>query len=181
MNEDIREIRKEILEQNEEIQRIEARLQEPREELARAISVLERAFDDAYGVDVVIEQSHKAKLKELDEELREEIVAYYEASDKKKKTFACGLGVMVKSSASISSFAQHADIMKHVEENFPTCITYDAAKLIKQAGVYTREELPTMMPYIHVTDKTTATIKKTFWTEIGEENEPASDTANETN
>lgn len=176
----ILELRERILSGQKVHQTLQEELAGPMAELALKKASLDNAFEDVHGETVERMTAVQTKIEEAEKDIRQLIVEEYESRgvvERKDKQVAPNLGVQVRETRTIEG--EHEDILKDVTEKYPTLLTYDPKKLVKQSEIYDVVEQDIVacddgeqmgvqyfikeMPYIRISRNATAVIKKGFW------------------
>lgn len=185
------ELRNVVLNGQFVLSNLKKKLAQPRAELAIAESKLYNDFENAHGDSLTNERQLEDTIAASEKEIRELVVKEYisrSAEDRKSKIVAPNLQVSVRPFRNISGAYTHADILKDVQEKYPTLLSFDREKLIKQSEIYDIVEVENPaknldgstngpatipgikeMPYIELGAKVSATIKEGFWKEGQEE------------
>lgn len=150
-----------------ELSNIRERLALERAKKDLEISNIEASFHEQHEVDIIQEIALQQIEADSEAEIRSLIVEEYFSrtrEERENKTVFPDLGVQVKKSRAVSDEYGHDKILADVKDKYPTLITFDREKLIKQSEVYdvVDGKIPEM-PYIVLGEKVTAVIKKGFW------------------
>lgn len=195
----ILELRKQKLKAQNDLSTVNEKLAKPRAELALAKSPIEKQLEDldegftaANENDLKKAAEFETDMTDAEVEIRELVIEEYlsrSVKEKESKIVFPDLQVTVKKTRSIDPAYTHDDILAVVQEKYPTLLTYNADKLIKQSEIYDVVDVPNPvrdledrvvgpatipgikeMPYIVLHEKVGATIKSKFW-EGGDEDE----------
>lgn len=179
---DLREVN---LKAQARVDNLSTKLAPHRAELNLKIAALEKEYETAHATDLKDIEVHTEQLAFTEASIRELVVKEYETRDllaKKDKMVAPNLGVQVRENRYITDDWTHDAVLAEVKEKYPTLITFDEKKLLKQSKVYdvayydengpaAKQGHPYIkeMPYIEIEQKVSAVIKTGFWEEGIEE------------